>query len=286
MSVSLGILFGIIAMIGWGFSDFFAAMAARKTSVIKTLVWSQIVGTLMLILAFLLFFKFPDISFNYLMLILISAFLNIIALLAFYKGMQIGNVSVISPISSAYAAITVILSLIFLNEKLTALQAAGISLAILGTILASFKLHGLMKLKLKNIVNGVRYGIIAMLGWGIAFVFIGILVENLGWFFPPLLVKTTGIFYILAYAGTAKKSISFPKNAALLVALIGILETIGFLSIGAGMSFEQTSIVVPVSSTYALMTVILAQIFFKEVIELNQKIGIIAVLLGLVLLSI
>jgi len=286
MSVSLGILFGIIAMIGWGFSDFFAAMAARKTSVIKTLVWSQIVGTLMLILAFLLFFKFPDISFNYLMLILISAFLNIIALLAFYKGMQIGNVSVISPISSAYAAITVILSLIFLNEKLNGLQTVGVSLAILGTILVSFKLHDLMKLKLKSVVSGVRYGLIAMLGWGIAFVFVGILVENLGWFFPPLLIKTAGIFYILAYAGTAKKSISFPKNAALLVALIGILETVGFLAIGAGMSFEQTSIVVPISSTYALMTVILAQIFFKEAIGLNQKIGIAAVLLGLVLLAI
>lgn len=285
MTLSLGILFGIIAMLGWGFSDFFAAMAARKTSVIKTLIWSQIVGTLMLIPA-LLFFRFPDISFNYLMLILIGAFLNIIALLAFYKGLQVGNVSVISPISSAYAAITVVLSLIFLNEKLNALQAAGISLSILGTILASFKLRDLMKLKLENIVSGVRYGLIAMLSWGIAFVFIGILVKNLGWLFPPLLIKTAGIFYILAYAGTAKKNISFPKNAALIVALIGILETIGFLSIGAGISFEQTSIVVPVSSTYALMTVILAQIFFKEVIEVNQKIGVAAVLLGLVLLAI
>ena len=173
-----------------------------------------------------------------------------------------------------------------MNEKLNGLQTVGVSLAILGTILVSFKLHDLMKLKLKSVVSGVRYGLIAMLGWGIAFVFVGILVENLGWFFPPLLIKTAGIFYILAYAGTAKKSISFPKNAALLVALIGILETVGFLSIGAGMSLEQTSIVVPVSSVYALMTVILAQIFFKETIELNQKIGIAAVLLGLVLLAI
>ncbi len=286
MSISLGILFGIIAMIGWGFADFFAAMAARKTSVVKTLVWSQIIGTAMLIFIFPLFFKIPAVSFTLVILILISAFLNIIALLAFYKGMQIGNVSVISPISSAYAAVTVILSLVFLNEKLNALQAAGVSLAILGTILASFKLHGLMRLKPENIARGVGYGLIAMLGWGIAFVFIDILIENLGWFFPPLLIKAAGIFYILSYAGTAKKSISFPKNAALLVALIGILETIGFLSIGAGMSFEQTSIVVPVSSTYALMTVILAQTFFRETIELNQKIGIAAVLLGLVLLSI
>lgn len=284
--LTLGVLFGIVAMLSWGIADFLAASAARKTSVIKALLWSQIAGTLILILAFLLFFKFPVVSFTAIILILISAFLNIAALGSFYKGMQIGNVSVISPISSSYAVITIILSLIFLNEKLNALQTAGISLAILGAILTSFKLHDLVKLKLKNISTGVGYGLIAMLGWGIFFAFMKPLVNELGWFFPPLLIKTLGIFFVLSYAGASKKSISFPKNAALFVILLGILETIGFLFVGAGMMSEQTSIIAPVSSTYPLITIILAQIFFKEMLDINQKIGVVAVLLGLVLLAI
>lgn len=286
MALSLGILFGIGAMLSWGVSDFLAAKAARKTSVIKALVWSQIAGTSILVLAFLLFFKFPAVSFASLTLILLGGFLNIAALLAFYKGMQIGNVSVISPISSSFAVITVILSLIFLNENLSALQATGVSLAILGSILASFKFHDLIRLRLKNIAVGVEYGLIAMLGWGILFALIRPLINDLGWFLPPLLIKTTGIFYVLAYAGTSKNNISFPKNATMFVIFMGVLETIGFLLVGAGMSFEQTSIVAPVSSTYPLITIMLAQIFFKETTEINQKIGIASVLLGLVLLSI
>ncbi len=286
MALSIGILFGILAMVSWGVSDFLAAKAARKTSVIKALIWSQIAGTLILIMVFSLFFKFPAVSLSAVILILICAFLNIAALLGFYKGMQIGNVSVISPISSAYAAITVILSLIFFNEKLNALQAIGISLAILGSILASFKFHDLIKLKLKNIAVGAEYGLIAMLGGGMLFALIRPLVNDLGWFFPPLLIKTAGIFYALAYSGAANKSISFPKNAAVFVIIMGILETVGFLFIGAGMSFEQTSIVAPVSSTYPLITIMLAQIFLREVIDANQKVGIASVLAGLVLLSI
>ena len=117
MTISLGILFGIVAMIAWGISDFFAAKASRKSGVFSTLFWSQAAGTIMLILAYLFFFKIPAISAGIVMLILVSAFLNIAALLSFYKGMKVGTVSIISPIASAYAAVTVILSLIFLNEN-------------------------------------------------------------------------------------------------------------------------------------------------------------------------
>jgi len=286
MSISLGILFGIVAMLSWGVSDFLAAKAARKTSVLSTLFWSQIAGILMLLLIYPLFFKVPAISLAIATLILASAFLNIVALLGFYKGMQIGSVSIISPIASAYSTVTVILSLIFLNEKLSGLQATGIILAISGAVLTSFRFHDLIKLNFRNSVAGVKYGLISLFSWGIFFVLVGILVKDIGWFLPPLIIKTIGIFYMLSYAGASKKTIPFPKNTALFIILLGILETIGFLSVGAGMGFEQISIVAPVSSTYPLITIILAQIFFKEIIDINQKVGVAAVLFGLVLLAI
>ena len=285
MAISLGILFGIIAMIGWGIADFFAAKSVRKSGVFKTFIWTQIIGLILFLVIFSLFFKFPILSFKALILILIAGFLGFVPQLAYYKGLQIGAVSIISPIAASYAAIAVILSLIFLNETLTVLQAIGVSLAILGAVLTSFKFHDLIKLRLKNFATAVKYAIIAMLGWGVLFVLIGILVSELGWFFPAFLVKMLIVLYALSYAGATKKNISFPKNAALFVILIGLLESMAFLAFGAGVSLEYTAIVVPVSSVYPAITIILAQIFFKEILEINQKIGIAAVLLGMVLLS-
>ena len=286
MTISLGILFGIVAMISWGVADFFVAKAVRKSGVFKTFIWTQIIGLILFLVIFSLFFKFPILSFKALILILIAVFVGFIPLLAYYKGLQIGAVSIISPIAASYAAIAVILSLIFLNETLTVLQAIGVSLAILGAVLTSFKFHDLTKLRLKNFATAVKYAIIAMLGWGVLVVLIGILVSELGWFFPVFLVKMLIVLYALSYAGAAKKNISFPKNAALFVILIGFLESIGFLAFGAGVSLEYTAIIAPVSSVYPAITIILAQIFLKEILDINQKIGIAFVLLGLVLLAI
>jgi drug/metabolite transporter (DMT)-like permease len=286
MAITAGILFGIIAMFCWGISDFFAAKSVRKNSVIKTLVWSQVIGTAILIISFLFFFRLPMLSLTSLILILIGAFLNTIALLGFYKGLQIGTISVISPISAAYSAITVVLCIVFLNEKLNAQQSIGIILAILGTILVSFKFKDLIRLNLKNISVGVKYGLVAMLGWGIFYVFMKPLVVELGWFLPILLTKMVGLFYLLSYTSIAKKDISFPKNAALLIIGVGIVETMGFLFVGKGMISEKAAIVALVSSVYPIITIFLARVFFKEMLGLNQKIGVAAVLMGLVLLSV
>ncbi|MBI2129340.1 DMT family transporter [Candidatus Woesearchaeota archaeon] len=286
MSIPLGIIFGIIAMIGWGAADFFAAKAVRKTGVLKTFLWSQIIGVILFFIIFSLFFKLPLLSFSAIGIILTAGFLGVISWLAFYKGMQTGKVSIVSPIAACWAVVTVILSLIFLNENLTALKAIGVSLAILGAILASFRLRDLLKLRLKNIAAGMEYAIIALLGWGVYFVLIGFLADKLSWFLPIFLIKTATVFYLLIYSGAAKKNISFPKNAALFVLLIGILEFIAFLSYGIGISYEYTAVVAPIGAAFPMVTVILARIFFKETLELNQKIGIVSVLIGLVLLSI
>jgi uncharacterized membrane protein len=286
MALTLGILFGIIAMLGWGVADFFVAKAVRKTNVLKAFVWNQIVGLTLIFLVFLFYFKFPVISFSTVIIILIAGFLGVISNFAFYKGLQVGNVSIISPISASAAAITVILSLIFLNEALSTLQVIGVILAILGAALTSFKFHDLIRLRLKNIATGVEYAIVAMLGWGVLFVLVDVLVSKLGWFLPILFIKTIIVFMLLTYSTTTKKNISFPKNAALFVILIGVLESAAFLAMGAGVSSEYTAIVAPVAFAFPAVTIILARIFFKEILEINQKIGIVSVLAGLVLLSI
>jgi len=99
-------------------------------------------------------------------------------------------------------------------------------------------------------------------------------------------MKNAALFYLLTYSRVAKKNISLPKNTTSLIILIGALEATGFLAYGMGVNSEHTSIVAPISATFPMVTIILARIFFKERLELNQKIGIISVLCDLVSLSI
>jgi len=284
--LTLGILFAIVAMIGWAFSDFFVVQAVRKGCVFKTFLWSQVIAVLTYLGIFIFFFKMPIISSATFALIMIAGFFGVILYLAFYKGLQIGYVSVISPIAASGVIIAIILSTIFLGETLTSLQAIGVGFAILGAILTSFKFHDLIKLKLKSLAVGVKYALVAMIAIGIYLVLLDMLVEELGWFLPLLLVKVSTVLYFLVYTSMRKKNLSFPKKAPLFVILVGVFEVIGALSYMAGIGLEFTALVAPISATAPMLTIILARMFLKEMLDTNQKLGVVTVIIGVVLLSI
>ncbi|MEM2889963.1 MAG: DMT family transporter [Candidatus Hadarchaeum sp.] len=284
MNISSGVLFGLVAMLSWGVADFFAARAIRQAGVFRTLVWGQTVGLLVLItVAFLVGVAVP--SFYMLMIILLAGSLNVVACLSFYQGLQVGKVSIVSPVSASWVVVTVILSLAFLGENLSQSQAIGVVLTIAGIFLTSFKFRDLLKLRLRNLAAGAQFAAISMVAWGVHYIFIDVLVAELGWFLPVLSVKAVTVFSLLMYSGFANRDISYPRSVVPMVVAVGLLEAAAFTAYGAGVASEFTAIVAPVAATFPVVTIILARIFFKEMVEINQKIGIGAVLAGLVLLS-
>lgn len=285
MALQEGIIFGIIAMLGWGFADFFVVKSLKKTNVIKTFLWSQLIGIVAFAVFFAFFFKMPDISMQWGGIFVLTSVLGFIAYLSFYKGLGTGKVSVVAPITACWAAITVILSIIFLKEQIVQLQLFGIILAISGAVLVSFKLHDLIKMKLRNFTIGAEYAALAAVAWGIQFVFIDMLVEEFGWFIPMFLIKIISLLFLIVYISAKKESVPFPRQAGALVIAIAALEVAAFLSYGFAISTQNTAITAPLISAAPTVTVILAFIFFKEKIELNQKIGMVAALSGIVLLS-
>ncbi len=285
MAIPLGILMGIVAMLCWGATDFFAAKAVRKSDVHKTLMWSQIAAVAAFIPVLYFFFDVPLISLSSIGIILITGFLSVAAYLAYYKGLQIGKVSVVSPVTACWGAVTFVLSLTFLNESVTMIQTLGVCLAVLGAVMVSFRFHDIIKVRIKSVMKGAELGAIAALGWGVYFVFIDVLVSELNWIIAIFLAKAVSMIYFLAYCGASKKGLAFPKNIAFLVVLIGLLETIGYMAYGYGITSEHTAIVAPIATAFPAVTVVLARIFFTESLELNQKLGIVSVLSGLVLLS-
>jgi transporter family protein len=64
-----------------------------------------------------------------------SSISGALGLLAFYLALDRGKASVVVPFVSVYPVIAAGLALVFLNERLTALQAVGVALALLGVVL-------------------------------------------------------------------------------------------------------------------------------------------------------
>lgn len=279
------IIFAIGAMLSWGFADFLAANAVRKVAVLKIFFWVQLLGLFIISLLFLSSFNFPSLSLYIILILLFSGFLRVAAFFSFYKGLRVGKASIVSPLSSCWAVVTVILSLTFLHEKLSFSQNIGIILAIMGAVLASFKWSDLIGLKIRKFESGIKYAVIAALGFGISGFLFNTLADKFGWFISTFLIQIAMVLYIMAYALPTKKDVKFPKNVGLFIIIIAILEVIGLFSYMQGIATQYTAITAPISSASPIVVVILARIFFKEKLEINQMVGVASILGSLILLS-
>ena len=92
----LSILSGIGGMFGWGIYDFLGSVYAKQIGPFKSFFWSQLAG---LISALLLLFV-STISLNVPILVIIllpiAAIIYSAGYLFFFKGFEIGNVSIVA----------------------------------------------------------------------------------------------------------------------------------------------------------------------------------------------
>lgn len=283
MNISLGILFGLVSMISWGVSDFFVTKSARGCATIRAFFWSQIVALTILTPLFLLFFTMPKFSFRIFVMLFSAGIFTMTSNFAFYKGLEVGKVSIVMPISSCWAIITIFISIIFLGELLTITNTLGAIFVIIGVILVLFKKNN--SAKSKNNPKGIFYAIIAAFAFGIDFAIIDLLANEIGWFLPIFFIGIINAFLLLIYASFRKNNLSFPRNIFLFVILVGILDTTAYLFYSSSVTMELGAVVAPIAATSPAISILMAKIFFKEKLRLSQKIGIVFVLVGLVLLS-
>jgi transporter family protein len=134
-------------------------------------------------------------------------------------------------------------------------------------------------------MNWIILSLIAVIMWGI-WGFLAKLVMNfIGWK-EYVVASGIGSFtvilitYLLFKPGIFVKNFSF--YLAFLTGVIGTLPTIFFY---LALTFERASIIVPLTSTYPIVTVILSILILKESITLIEGVAIILVLIGMLLLS-
>src|SRR3990172_6635890 len=139
MSPITGVLAGIIAAIGWGIGDFFAAKASKKQGSYQAAFLTVLTGTILVAAIYTVWvhdFVIP--TGKLAALTAISAIL-ILAQIAFFKALEIGPVGVAATIGAAYPVVTVPLAILVFGENITTLQFLAILTIILGILLTSIR---------------------------------------------------------------------------------------------------------------------------------------------------
>jgi len=283
-----GIGAGVLAMVGWGASDFFAAKTSRKIGSFRALFWMSLITAISLLIFYLFLSHSNKVSSSFFLFLSLVGLLQDIGALCFYKSLAIGKVSLVSPIAGSWAVWTVILSIIILKEKPTFIQLVGIFFIIMGVFFISTKIKELLKeMKFVFFDTGVKLAFLSSLMWGSSYVIYKPIIDKIGWLLSLTILYCFIVFWLFLYSLLAKKKISFKPNKLTisLIFLISLTNIIVWFAYSFGLEKNLASIISPIASTFPLVTVFLARIFLKEKLVWNQILGIAEVILGLVFLS-
>lgn len=302
----MAILYGITAALLWGTADFLARFATRRVGVIRSLFYMEAIGVLAFTFWIVPKKEIPAAISNHPTSIWIwvaaSALLSTVASLAFYRALQTGVLSVVSPVCSAYPVLTLVLS-IFAGEKLKAHQFAGIALAIIGVTLASTSFAALQpsdktnasdraaspaaKIPVAHLTRGVGLAIFASAAYGLNFWLIGYhIVPALSGTLSVWSTRALSVAFLPIICLATKQSLSPPRGTIWwMLAAIGLFDTTAYLASNLGLATGHISLVTVLGSLFAAVTVFLAAAFLKERLEKTQWLGIVLIFAAIILVS-
>jgi transporter family protein len=286
MSVIIqSILAGLGGMFGWGLYDFFGGLFSKQIGNLKTLFWSQLAGLFFATLLAVLFAANLNIPAGLALLLLVASIFYAVAYLLFFRGFELGNVSIISATMNLWAVFTMLFAFIFLGQRLSTFQFLGVLLILAGVALVSLK-RGDITDKNIHLLSGVKETILAALLFGIFWNISEIISEKIGWPSTTLFVKVGVVLFMLLISLFQKRELSIANTTPKIKWLIlfaGFLEAAAVACVNWGLTVGDVILVTPISSALSLVTIAMAVIFLKEKITKLQGFGMIIVITGIVL---
>ena len=287
--LSIALIAGLIAMLGWGTSDFFAKKSVDKIDYAIALFWMQTLGIIPLLIFFLFRIDFSGITSGILWKVALLAIIDMIGYLFFYRALEKGKVSIVGPIVASYSALSVIIMVIFLGEKLSPLTIIFLSLIFIGIIITSIDFGELKKygIRKQDLTKGVPEAILGALFFSIWFPFWDRLQSGQNWLTLVVILRSISALFLLGILKISKKTVIVKdKTVFYWLLIVGLLDAIAYagLTWGYGLS-SYSSIIIMLSATYSVPTLILARIFLKEKLPKIQIFGITLILLSIALLA-
>lgn len=271
------VLLALAAAALWGTGDFLGGLATRRILVLVVLLWSQLAGLAALVVwvtasgderpgAGLLF-------------ALAAGVAGVIGLGSLYRGMAVGAMGIVAPISATSPAVPLAVDLLR-GRSPTAVQWTGVVLALAGIALVSREpgnVHG-------PVAAGVGLALVAALGFGLFFVGLG---EAAGES-APWAVATARLGSVTALVLALSATRTFPRVSARLLPLVvavGVFDTSANALVAVAATHGSIGIIAVLSSLYPIVTILLARALLRERLGARRTVGGLVALGGAALIA-
>ena len=267
------------ASVAWGIGDFIGGLKSRTLAPLAVLAVAQPVGfAAMTIVALVHLEPWPGPSALFAMP---AALLGTLGLIAFYRGMAAGVISLVAPIAATGALLPVAFGLAT-GERPSSLQLAGIALAVGGAVVTSYEPGAATEGP--RLAAGIGWALLAAVAFGGYFIPMHEAAE--GDFVWATFVFRATSFSLVAIAALVVRP-RLPRGAReiAVIACIGLADTSGNILFAAAASQGLVSVVSVLASLYPVVTVGLAAVILSERIAGLKLVGVAAALAGVILIS-
>ncbi|MEA2347382.1 MAG: hypothetical protein QOG62_1169 [Thermoleophilaceae bacterium] len=281
----LAAVLALTSSAAWGTGDFFGGLVSRRRHVLAVLVISQ--GTGLVLIGALLAIRGIDASAGpRLWFAAIAGTVGVIGLGAFYRGLAIGAMGVVAPISGTAAAIPVVVGLV-LGERPGPIQWAGIVIAIIGVVLVARESTPERDAETGDrppIAAGVGLALIAAVGFGAFLALMGFAADP-----DPLLAtlvsRSASVSMLVLVALLIRPDMRVGRGDGALIVMVGCFDLTANAIYAIATTLGLLSVVSVLGSLYPMITVLLAAIFLHERISLHQRVGSALAIGGAVMLA-
>ena len=277
----LAVVLAFSSSICWGLADFLGGLLSRSRPLVAVLLVAQVsavaIGVVFVVASG---DGFPDLGPA--AVATAAGVAGCAALAAFYRGLAIGTMSIVAPVSATGAAVPVLVGLAS-GERPGAIQIAGILVAMAGIILAAREPAGDAPTPDMRLSLGLAG--LAALGFGSFFVLLDIATEEGGAAWSLLLVRVGEVALLASLALVRRPAMprSLPAAAPLLA--VGALDFTATALFALATQEGLLSVVAVVGSLYPAVTVVLARVVLSERVARSQELGVVLTLAGVVAIS-
>jgi drug/metabolite transporter (DMT)-like permease len=271
--------YALLASLAWGVGDFLGGLKSRVMPALLVMAASQPFGLAALAVAVAVRGTGPpgpEVAWAAL-----AAVFGTLGLVAFYRGMAAGAMSVVVPLAAVAAAIPVIWGLAQ-GDRVSFLQELGFVAALGGGLMTSLERRG----DRARFASGTGWAVLALLGFGCYYIPLHASATH-DWLWPSLIFRAVSVTLAWGALLLSRQRVRGVRSHLAALAAIGLLDTGGnTLFAAASSSHGLLSVVSVLASLYPAVTVLLARFVLRERVERAQDLSVLVTLVGVVLISV
>jgi drug/metabolite transporter (DMT)-like permease len=263
----------------WGVGDFLGGLASRRMAVIAVLAISQAIGLAGLLVWVLASREaFPGVE--ALLPAIAAGVAGLIGLGALYRGLAIGAMGIVAPISAASPVVGLTADAVQ-GTFPAALQWLGIALVLAGIVALSLESSNGGS---SRVARGVGLALVAALGFGLFVVGLDAgSDESAEW--AVVAARAVSVFLAVVVALVLSTSLRPSRGAWPLLVGVGIGDTLANVLVAVASTRGAVGIVAVLSATYPIVTVLLARVFLDERLTTPKRVGGVVAISGAVLVA-